>query len=165
MASSGLVQIRLAAVTPPPVRDVTTIARGPIDQVQDMLVALHGKERKHLLLRHVTEFTGRPREQDGTMGSMGDDEMPHVDVLLVGAGFASFTLLNRLRKMNLKVRIYEKGAASGGIWYWNCYPGARVDSDTPIYQLFDKELWEDFTFEERYAGWKELRRYFKHIEK
>lgn len=36
------------------------------------------------------------------------------------------------------MKIYEKGAASGGIWYWNCYPGARVDSDTPIYQLFDK---------------------------
>ncbi|KAK1017426.1 hypothetical protein LTR33_019428, partial [Friedmanniomyces endolithicus] len=74
------------------------------------------------------------------MGSMGDDDMPYVDVLLVGAGFASFTLLNRLRKMGLGVKIFEKGAASGGIWYWNCYPGARVDSDTPIYQLFDKEL-------------------------
>jgi len=36
---------------------------------------------------------------------------------------------------------------------------------TPIYQLFDKELWEDFTFKERYAGWQELRRYFDHVEK
>lgn len=44
----------------------------------------------------------------------------------------------RLKKLGYKVKIYEKGAASGGIWYWNCYPGARVDSDTPIYQLFDK---------------------------
>jgi len=44
----------------------------------------------------------------------------------------------RLRKQGYSVKIYEKGAASGGIWYWNCYPGARVDSDTPIYQLFDK---------------------------
>lgn len=47
----------------------------------------------------------------------------------------------------------------------NCYPGARVDSDTPIYQLFDKELWSTFTFTERYAGWKEWRRYFEHVEK
>jgi hypothetical protein len=47
----------------------------------------------------------------------------------------------------------------------NCYPGARVDSDTPIYQLFDKELWSTFTFKERYAGWRELRRYFEHVEK
>nr|POE51875.1 baeyer-villiger monooxygenase [Quercus suber] len=88
-----------------------------------------------------------------------------LDVLIVGAGFGAFTILNRLRKLGLQVTIYEKGAKSGGIWYWNCYPGARVDSDTPIYQLFDKELWEDFTFKERYAGWQELRRYFDHIEK
>ena len=47
----------------------------------------------------------------------------------------------------------------------NCYPGARVDSDTPVYQLFDKELYKDFTFQERYPGGPELRRYFEHIEK
>ena len=118
------------------------------------------------------------------MGSTAPEE---VDVLLVGAGFAAFTLLNRyvdsltltttasmhrrthgrsrLRKLGFGVKIYEKGAASGGIWYWNCYPGARVDTDSPIYQLFDKELWEDFTFKERYAGWQDLRRYFEHVEK
>jgi cation diffusion facilitator CzcD-associated flavoprotein CzcO len=100
------------------------------------------------------------------MGSVGEPtEIPYVDCLLVGAGFASFTLLNRLRKLGYSVTIYEKGEAAGGIWYWNCYPGARVDSDTPIYQLFDKELWEDFTFKERYPSWPELRRYFKHVEK
>jgi len=98
------------------------------------------------------------------MGSI-EPEIPYVDVLLVGAGFASFTLLNRLRKLGLSIEIYEKGAASGGIWYWNCYPGARVDSDTPIYQLFDKELWEDFTYKERYPEWRELRRYFQHVDK
>lgn len=42
---------------------------------------------------------------------------------------------------------------------FQCYPGARVDSDTPIYQLFDKELWEDFTYTERYPDWRDLRRY------
>lgn len=72
---------------------------------------------------------------------------------------------SRLRKQGLSIKIYEKGAASGGIWYWNCYPGARVDSDTPIYQLFDKELWEDFTYTERYPGGPELRRYFEHVDK
>ena len=51
------------------------------------------------------------------MGSMGEPEIPHVDALLVGAGFASFTLLNKLRKQGLSVTIYEKGSAAGGIWY------------------------------------------------
>ncbi|KAF2723927.1 cyclohexanone monooxygenase [Polychaeton citri CBS 116435] len=99
------------------------------------------------------------------MGSIERQEIPEIDALLVGAGFGSFTVLNKLRQQGLSVKILEKAPDSGGIWYWNCYPGARVDSDTPIYQLFDKELWEDFTFKERYAGWKELRRYFQHVEK
>lgn len=48
--------------------------------------------------------------------------------------------------------------------YWNCYPGARVDSDAPIYQLFDKEIYHDFEFKERYPGWQELRRYFDYLD-
>ncbi|TGO22339.1 hypothetical protein BPAE_0172g00220 [Botrytis paeoniae] len=96
---------------------------------------------------------------------MGSLQIEEVDVLLVGAGFGSFTMLNKLRKQGLNCKIYEKGSKSGGIWYWNCYPGARVDSDTPIYQLFDKELWEDFTFKEKFPGGSEIRRYFEHVEK
>jgi cation diffusion facilitator CzcD-associated flavoprotein CzcO len=40
-----------------------------------------------------------------------------------------------------------------------------VDSESPIYQLFDRELYEDFTFKERYSSWPELRRYFRHVVK
>jgi len=47
----------------------------------------------------------------------------------------------------------------------NCYPGARVDSDAPIYQLFEKEVWSDFSFKERYPGGPELRRYFDYLDK
>ncbi|KAK6592800.1 cyclopentanone -monooxygenase [Botrytis cinerea] len=95
---------------------------------------------------------------------MGSIQIEEVDVLLVGAGFGSFTMLNKLRKQGLNCKIYEKGSKSGGTWYWNCYPGARVDSDSPIYQLFDKELWEDFTFKERFPGGREIRRYFEYVE-
>jgi cation diffusion facilitator CzcD-associated flavoprotein CzcO len=66
------------------------------------------------------------------MGSIEQPDVPYVDVLLVGAGFASFTLLNRLRKLGLSVKIYEKGAASGGIWYWNWYVVNRT-SPFPSY--------------------------------
>jgi cation diffusion facilitator CzcD-associated flavoprotein CzcO len=114
------------------------------------------------------------------MGSI-QEPIPEVDALIVGAGFGSFTVINRLRKQGLKCKIYEKGARSGGIWFWNCYPGARVDTDSPIYQLFDKELWEDWTFKERYElaplsyldtadikhrypGGKELKKYFEYVD-
>jgi len=43
-------------------------------------------------------------------------------------------------------------------------PGARVDSDTPSYQFFDKEIWEDFTFSERFPGFQELQQYFSYVE-
>lgn len=43
-------------------------------------------------------------------------------------------------------------------------PGARVDSDFPAYQLFDKDLWEDFTFSERFPGFRELQKYFAYVE-
>jgi hypothetical protein len=33
----------------------------------------------------------------------------------------------------MKVRAYEAGQTVGGTWYWNRYPGARVDSDAYIY--------------------------------
>lgn len=69
----------------------------------------------------------------------------------------------RLRKLGYSIRILEKAPAAGGIWYWNCYPGARVDTDTPIYQLFDRELWQDYTFKERYASGQELLDYFNYV--
>lgn len=72
---------------------------------------------------------------------------------------------NRLRKQGLKCKIYEKGSSSGGIWFWNCYPGARVDSAVPIYQLYDEELWKDFNFTEKYPSGKEIRRYFNYVVK
>ena len=48
--------------------------------------------------------------------------------------------------------------------YWNCYPGARVDSHSPIYQLFDRELWEDWEYKELFPDWKNLREYFEYLD-
>ena len=44
------------------------------------------------------------------------------------------------------------------------FVGARVDSDAPLYQMFDKSLWSGFDFQERYPGRSELRRYFDFID-
>ena len=51
----------------------------------------------------------------------------------------------------------------GGIWYWNCYPGARVDSHVPLYELSIEDVWKDWTWSERFPGRNELRRYFDHL--
>lgn len=52
------------------------------------------------------------------MGPIAEPEIPYTDVLLVGAGFATYTLLNKLRRQGLSVKILERGASAGGIWYW-----------------------------------------------
>lgn len=61
------------------------------------------------------------------------------DVLIVGAGFGGVYLLRRLRdELGLKVKVFEAGKELGGIWHWNCYPGARVDTPVPIYEYSDE---------------------------
>ena len=53
--------------------------------------------------------------------------MNKIDVLIVGAGFSGLYLLDQLRKANFNVKIVESAPELGGVWYWNSYPGARVD--------------------------------------
>jgi cation diffusion facilitator CzcD-associated flavoprotein CzcO len=88
-----------------------------------------------------------------------------LDVVLVGAGFAGFYLLDRLRSMSMSVQLFEAGDAPGGVWYWNCYPGARVDSPGPMYQFSRDDLWRDWKFSELYPSWQEIRDYFHYVDK
>jgi cyclohexanone monooxygenase len=93
------------------------------------------------------------------------DGAPEVlDALIIGAGFSGLYQLHRLRQRGFKVRLFEAGAELGGIWYWNCYPGARVDSHVPNYEFSLEELWRDWSWTERFPAWDELRRYFRHVD-
>ena len=66
-----------------------------------------------------------------------------VDVLIVGAGFGGVYLLHRLRdELGYSAKIYEAGTDLGGIWHWNCYPGARVDTEVPIYEYSFENVWK-----------------------
>lgn len=87
-----------------------------------------------------------------------------LDVLIIGAGFSGVYLLHRLRQRGFRVQIAEAGESLGGIWYWNRYPGSRVDSDVPNYELSLEELWKDWNWTERFPDWQELRRYFEHVD-
>lgn len=90
--------------------------------------------------------------------------LSELDVLIVGAGFCGVYLLDKLRKRNFKTKIFEGGAGLGGVWHWNCYPGARVDSSCWIYQLSDENLWSDWQWSELYPGYEEVRAYFSHLD-
>ena len=88
-----------------------------------------------------------------------------LDVLIVGAGFAGVYQLHQLRKRGFNVRIVDAAATLGGIWYWNCYPGARVDTHVPMYEFSDEDLWRDWNWSERFPDWAELRSYFEYVDK
>ncbi|SMR42332.1 unnamed protein product [Zymoseptoria tritici ST99CH_1E4] len=112
-----------------------------------------------VLRRELAEY-GRRR---GTEWPYNDNL--DVDVLIVGAGFGGVYLLHEMRKAGFKTAIYEAGTSFGGTWRFNVYPGARVDSEVPIYELSIPEIWKDWTWSTNYPNYQELQAYFDHADK
>lgn len=88
-----------------------------------------------------------------------------LDVLVIGAGFSGLYQLYRLRKLGFSVRIFEAAPNLGGVWYWNCYPGARCDTHGPLYQYSLDELWQEWDFDELYPSWDKIREYFAYVDR
>ncbi len=83
-----------------------------------------------------------------------------VDVLVVGMGFAGMYILYCLRQRGLTARAFEAGSDVGGTWYWNRYPGARVDVDSVQYSYnFSDELTQEWEWSEKFCAQPELLRY------
>ena len=90
--------------------------------------------------------------------------MDRLDVVIVGAGFSGLYMLHKLRGLGLSARVYEAGSGVGGTWFWNRYPGARVDIESQEYSYsFSPELEDEWVWSERYASQPELLRYLNHV--
>lgn len=88
----------------------------------------------------------------------------HVDMAVVGAGFAGMYMIFKAREVGLSVQCYEAGDGVGGTWYWNRYPGARVDIECVEYSYsFSKELEQEWEWTERYAGQPEIENYANYV--
>ena len=86
------------------------------------------------------------------------------EVLIVGAGFSGMYLIHRLRALGIEAEAIEVGSNVGGTWYWNRYPGARVDTQSIEYSYsFDPDLEQDWLWSERYAPQYELLAYANHV--
>lgn len=95
---------------------------------------------------------------------MPDSVAPDVDVLVVGAGITGIYQLYRAREAGFSAQLLEAGGGVGGTWYWNRYPGARFDSESYTYgYLFSKELFEEWEWQEHFAGQPEIERYLNHV--
>ncbi len=62
------------------------------------------------------------------------------------------------------MKVFRAGSDIGGVWYWNCYPGARVDSPAPLYQFSGEKLWRDWNYSELYPSWEELLAHFRYVD-
>lgn len=86
------------------------------------------------------------------------------DALIVGAGFSGMYMLHKLRNLGFAAKVLEAGSGVGGTWYWNRYPGARVDIQSLEYSFgFDEALEAEWRWSERYAPQPELLRYADHV--
>lgn len=87
-----------------------------------------------------------------------------VDVVIVGAGFGGMYAVYKFREMGLKIAGFEAGGDVGGVWYWNRYPGARVDLPSIDYSYsFSPEVEQEWTWSEEFASQPELLAYFNFV--
>ncbi|GIZ49870.1 hypothetical protein CKM354_001288800 [Cercospora kikuchii] len=86
-----------------------------------------------------------------------------LDALIVGAGFGGVYQLKRLKDEGFNLKLVESGSDYGGVWYWNRYPGARVDSTIPHYEFSDADLYTGWMWSQRFPGSEELRKYFRYV--
>lgn len=95
---------------------------------------------------------------------MSDVRHTDVDVVVVGAGFAGLYCAYRLGRAGHSMRIIEAGDDIGGTWFWNRYPGARVDIPSVDYMFsFDPDWSRDWQWSEKYATQPEILRYLNHV--
>ncbi|MFT3814908.1 MAG: NAD(P)/FAD-dependent oxidoreductase [Acidovorax sp.] len=87
-----------------------------------------------------------------------------VDAIVIGAGFAGLYAIKRIRDAGFSVQAFEAGDGIGGTWYWNHYPGARVDLECWDYSYsFSPELQDEWEWSHRYPTAQELMAYLEHV--
>jgi len=85
------------------------------------------------------------------------------DAVVVGAGITGMYQVYVLRNMGFSVQGYEGGSDVGGTWYWNRYPGCRLDTESYAYGYFALTgIIPDWKWSERFAGQPEMLRYINH---
>src|SRR6478752_690594 len=105
---------------------------------------------------------GRGGYRMGLTHPAGDHE--HMDVVIIGGGFGGMYATYKFREMGLKIQSFEAGSDLGGVWYWNRYPGARVDLPSIDYSYsFSREIEQEWNWSEQFAAQPELLSYIDFV--
>ena len=104
----------------------------------------------------MTSMNQPPRESGST---------EHYDVVVIGAGVSGMYALYHLREMGLSVRVYDGATNIGGTWWYNRYPGARVDGPgSPFYcYTFSEELMKEWDWAETQSKQSAVLDYLEHV--
>lgn len=88
-----------------------------------------------------------------------------LDAVIIGAGFAGMYALHRLRQLGLDLRLFDEADGVGGTWWWNRYPGARVDvPGGPFYcYTFSEELVREWEWSETQPDQASVLAYLNHV--
>jgi cation diffusion facilitator CzcD-associated flavoprotein CzcO len=87
-----------------------------------------------------------------------------VDVLVVGAGVLGIYQAYLAREAGFSTLVLEAADGPGGVWHWNRYPEARLDSESFTYgYFFDRALFEGWEWKEYFAGQPENEAYFQYV--
>jgi cyclohexanone monooxygenase len=90
------------------------------------------------------------------------------DAIIIGSGFGGLYALHHLRdRMGLNVRAFDGAGGVGGTWWYNRYPGARVDApSSPFYAYtFSKELVDEWEWTETQTSQASVLAYLEHFAK
>jgi cation diffusion facilitator CzcD-associated flavoprotein CzcO len=88
------------------------------------------------------------------------------DAIIIGAGFGGLYALHHLRdEMGLRVRAFDGAGGVGGTWWYNRYPGARVDApSSPFYAYtFSQELVDEWEWTETQTAGPSVLAYLDHV--
>ncbi len=104
--------------------------------------------------------TMQPTPKATTQGSI-----EHYDAVIIGAGVGGLYALHHLRTMGLSVRVYDGAAGVGGTWWWNRYPGARVDGPgSPFYcYTFSEDLMQEWDWAETQPDQPSVLAYLEYV--
>ncbi len=88
-----------------------------------------------------------------------------LDVAIIGAGVGGLYALQRVRdQLGMNAASFDDAPGVGGTWFWNRYPGCRVDTESSVYAYsFDRELLATWEWTERYARQPEVLKYLNAV--
>ena len=88
------------------------------------------------------------------------------DVIVIGSGFSGLYALHHLRDdLGLNVQVFDGAGGVGGTWWYNRYPGARVDApSSPFYAYtFSQELVDEWEWPETQTSQASVLSYLEHF--